>query len=74
MEASFLQKNQMSQKKIWYLYRLDNTVSPKIRRHFSNEIILKLKVSKNVFYKKCGPKLIFFNEKYNLERFGHFLT
>jgi hypothetical protein len=30
--------------------------------------ILKLQLSINVFYKKCGPKLIFFNEK-NLERF-----
>ena len=29
-----------------------------------------LKLTKNLFYKKCGPKLIFFF----LERFGHFLT
>ena len=48
-------------------------VSPKIRRHFSNKTFFKLKLSKNVFYKNCGPKLIF-NEKKNLERFGRFLT
>ena len=37
-------------------------MSTKIRRHFSNEIIFKLKLSKKNL-KKCGPKLIFFNEK-----------
>ena len=37
-------------------------VSPKIRRHFRNKSRSILKLSKNVFYKKCGPKLIFFNE------------
>ena len=40
-------------------------MSPKIRRHFSNKVILKLNLSKNVFYKKCGPKLVFFNGKRN---------
>ena len=34
----------------------------KIRRHFRNKSCSILKLSKNVFYKKCGPKLIFFNE------------
>ena len=34
----------------------------KIRRHFSNKVVLKLKSAKNAFYKKCAPKLIFFNE------------
>jgi hypothetical protein len=38
---------------------------PKFRRQFSNKSILKLKLSKNVFNKKCGPKLIFFYEKKN---------
>jgi hypothetical protein len=47
-------------------------VLPKIRRHFSNKTFLILKLSKNVFYNKCGPKLISFNEK-KIERFGHFL-
>ena len=36
---------------------------PKIRRHFTNKLVLKLKLSKNVFYNKCGPRFIFFNEK-----------
>ena len=45
-----------------YFFDISNTVSPKIRCHFSNKIILKLKLSKNLFYKKCGPKLIFFND------------
>ena len=34
----------------------------KIRSHFSNKMILKLKLSKNVFCNKCSPKLSFFNE------------
>ena len=36
---------------------------PKIRRQFRNKSRSILKLSKNVYYKKCGPKLIFFNEK-----------
>ena len=35
----------------------------KIRRHFRNKSRSILKLSKNVFYKKCGPELIFFSEK-----------
>ena len=38
-------------------------MSPKIRSHFRNKVVKFLKLSKNAFYKKCGPKLIFFNEK-----------
>ena len=37
-------------------------MAPKIGRHFSNKLILKLKLSKNVFDKKGGPKLIFFEK------------
>ena len=47
--------------------------SSKIRRHFSNKVVYKLKSAKNAFYKKGAPKLIFFNEFF-LERFGRFLT
>ena len=36
---------------------------------FSNKIYLKLKSSINVFHKKCGPKLILFNEKTNIWTF-----
>ena len=39
---------------------------PKIRRHLRNKSRSIFKLSKNVFYKKCGPKLIFFNEKKDL--------
>ena len=34
----------------------------KIRRHFRNKSCSILKLSKNVFYKKCGHRLIIFNE------------
>ena len=34
----------------------------KIACHFSNKVVLILKSSKNAFYKKVAPKLIFFNE------------
>ena len=37
--------------------------SSKVGRHFSNKVVLKLKLAKNAFYKKGAPKLIFFNEK-----------
>ena len=50
-----------------------NTVLPKIGHHISNKMISKLKLSKNVSQKTCGPKLIFFNEK-NLKRFEPFFT
>ena len=56
--------------------KLPNFVSPsadsssKIGCHFSNKAVLKLKLAKNAFYKKGAAKLIFFNEKKNLERFG----
>ena len=36
--------------------------------HFSNKVIYKLILSKNVKNKNCAPKLVFFNEK-NGERF-----
>ena len=36
----------------------------KIGRHFSNELVLKLKSSKKAFYKKGVPKLIFYNENF----------
>ena len=36
--------------------------SSKIGHDFSNKVVQKLKLSINIFYKKCAPKLIFFNE------------
>ena len=35
----------------------------KIGPDFSNKKVLKLKLPKNNFNKKCAPKLLFFNEK-----------
>ena len=35
----------------------------KIGYHFSNKVIYKLILSRNVNNKKCAPKLLFFNEK-----------
>ncbi len=37
-------------------------MSSKIGRHFRNKSRSILKLSKNAFYKKGAPKLIFFNE------------
>ena len=37
-------------------------VLTKIERRFSNKVILKLKLTINVFYNKCGTKRILFNE------------
>jgi hypothetical protein len=35
----------------------------KIGHHFSNKVISKFILSKNVNNKKCAPKLVFSNEK-----------
>ena len=35
----------------------------KIGHHFSNDMILKMILSRNVNNKKCASKFIFFNEK-----------
>ena len=50
--------------------KLPNFVSPSgdslsiIGQHFIfNKVTIKLKLTKNAFYKKGAPKLIFFNEK-----------
>ena len=48
--------------------------SSKFVYDFSNEVVQKLKLSINHFYKKCAHKQLFFNEKKNSERFGQFLT
>ena len=43
--------------------------SPKIGYDFSHKEDQKWKLSKNSFSKKCAPKLVFFIEKKNSERF-----
>ena len=40
-----------------------NAELSKIGHHFSNDMILKIMLLKNVNNKKCAPKFIFFNEK-----------
>jgi hypothetical protein len=63
-QALFLQKKSNVAKCFFGISNAEiSTVLPKIRRHFSNKTFLELKLSGNVFYKKRGPKLIFFNEK-----------
>ena len=39
-----------------------------------DKVICKLKLPNYVFYKKCGPKLIFFNNFFFFKKFGLFLT
>ena len=74
VDTSFISTKKSNIAKCFFdLSNAEIAVLPKIKHHFSNKIILKLKLSKNVFYKKCGPKLIFFNEK-KIERFKRFLT
>ena len=43
--------------------------SSKIGPDFSNIVFFKLNLQKNNSYKKCAPKLLFFNKKKS-ERFG----
>ena len=54
----------MSKIKIFFWFDLHKCSHgrSKIRRHFRNKSRSILKLSKNVFYKKCGPKLILFND------------
>ena len=47
----------------WFDFHKCSHGPSKIRRHFRNKSRSILRSSKNVFYKKCGPKLIFFSEK-----------
>ena len=72
----------------WFDFHKCSHGPSKIRRHFRNKSRSILKLSKNLFYKKCGPKLIFFDDiffkknsnvfwhrKRTLKvRFRHFLT
>ena len=72
-QASFLQKKSNVAKCCFDISEI--AVWPKFRCQFSIKSILKLKLSKNVFYKKCGPKLIYISMNfYFFERFGHLMT
>jgi hypothetical protein len=59
----FLNKNQHTQRKLLNFEFWINDELSKIGHHFSNKVIYKLILSKNVINKKCVPKLVFFNKK-----------
>ena len=59
----FFQKNQHAHRKLFNFVFWNNGELSKIGHHFSNKVIQKLILSKNVNNKKCTPKLVFFNEK-----------
>ena len=46
----------------WFDFHRCSQGPSKIRRHFRNKSHSILKLSINVFYKICGPRLIFLNE------------
>ena len=48
-------------------------VSQKLGKILGNKVIQKMKLEKNVFYKKWSPKLIFLNDFF-LKKFYRFLT
>jgi hypothetical protein len=48
-------------------------VGPKEQDFWSNKVVQKMKLEKNVFYKKWSPKLIFLDKLF-FEKFRQFLT
>ena len=58
----FLHKNQHTQMKVLNFEFWINDKLSKIGHYFSNKVILKLILSRNVNNQKCAPKLVFFNE------------
>ena len=58
----FLPRINCSQMKLPNFGSPSGDCSSKIGRHFSNEVVLKLKSQKMLLTKKGAPKLIFFNE------------
>ena len=55
-------KNQYTQRKPLYFENTGCTSSSKIGHDLKNKVVQKLKLEKNVFYKKWSPKLIFLND------------
>ena len=49
------------------------TVRQKLGMILENKVVQKLKLEKNIFYKKWSPKLIFLNDFF-LKKFRWFLT
>ena len=57
----FLSKNQHNQ-----FLKFENWCSgelSKVWHHFGTKVILELIIKKKVNYKKCGPRLVFFNKE-----------
>ena len=59
----FLAKNQHTQRNFMNFENWCNGELSKIGHNFSNNVILKKVLSKNINNKKCAPKFVFLNEK-----------
>ena len=59
----FLHKNQHTKRKLLNFEFWINGELSKIGHHFSNKVVSKLILSKNVNNKKCASKLVFFNDQ-----------
>jgi hypothetical protein len=57
-----LAKNQYTQRKPLYFEYTGSASSSKLGMILENQVVQKLKLEKNVSYKKWSPKLIFLNE------------
>ena len=55
-------KNQYTQRKPLYFENTGSASSSKLGMILENKVAQKLKLEKNVFYKKWSPKMIFLNE------------
>ena len=67
-------KNQHAQRKPLYFENKGSTSLSKIGHDFTNKVIQKLTVEKNVFNKKWSPKLILLNEIFDFESMYDFGT
>ena len=56
------------------ILRIQVPVCQKLGMILENKVVQKLKLEKNVFYKKWSPKLIFLNIFFFLKKFRRFLT
>ena len=63
VDPSFTLKKRSNNAKWFFdICNAEIAVLAKLDLIFINKVNLKLKCSKNVFYKKCGPRFIFFND------------
>ena len=64
----FLPKNQQTKRKLLNFENWTNGKVSKIEHHFSNKVIWKLMLSKNVKNYKCAPKLVWIQWKKKLRK------